>query len=172
MPAEPSRESLHHEVRQFLLREARLLDRRQFEEWLDLLTSDIEYKIPGRAVKERGRDEYGDSYYVHDNRWRLEKRVEKIETGHTWSENPPSKTRHFVTNVLVDREEDDELPVTSNLLLAVNYHWDDSDDPGPHLLSAERVDRLRRDEDGLKLSERTVYLDQSILTLDNLSFFI
>ena len=37
---------LHHEVEQFLFHEARLLDERKFDDWLDLLTDDIHYWMP------------------------------------------------------------------------------------------------------------------------------
>ncbi|HIC29718.1 MAG TPA: hypothetical protein EYO85_09835 [Rhodospirillales bacterium] len=37
------------QVEQFLYREARLLDNRQFHQWLELLTDDIRYWIPMRS---------------------------------------------------------------------------------------------------------------------------
>ena len=39
-------ESLQHEVEQFLYHEARLLDRRQFNEWYDLFAEDGTYFVP------------------------------------------------------------------------------------------------------------------------------
>lgn len=43
------RDGLIREIEQFLYREARLLDDRQFQEWLDLLTDDIRYWMPVRS---------------------------------------------------------------------------------------------------------------------------
>ena len=37
------------EVEQFLYREARLLDNRQFREWLELFTDDLRYWMPMRS---------------------------------------------------------------------------------------------------------------------------
>ena len=39
------------EVEQFLYREARLLDERRFREWLELLTDDVRYWMPGRSTR-------------------------------------------------------------------------------------------------------------------------
>ena len=40
---------LKSEVEQFLYREARLLDARRFDDWLDTLTEDIKYWMPLRS---------------------------------------------------------------------------------------------------------------------------
>ena len=42
------REATIREVEQFLYREARLLDERQFHEWLELFTDDVRYWMAGR----------------------------------------------------------------------------------------------------------------------------
>ena len=46
---------LWHEVHDFLVLEARMLDERRLDEWLDLLTDDIFYWMPIRSVV--GRNE-------------------------------------------------------------------------------------------------------------------
>ena len=40
---------LWHEIQQFLVREARLLDERRFVDWLELFTDDVVYWMPGRT---------------------------------------------------------------------------------------------------------------------------
>ena len=39
--------------------------------------------------------------YFDDDRELLEMRVKKLEAGSAWSEDPPSRSRHFVTNVRI-----------------------------------------------------------------------
>ena len=39
------------EIEQFLYREVRLLDNRQFHEWLELLTDDVRYWMPLRSSR-------------------------------------------------------------------------------------------------------------------------
>lgn len=162
---------IYREVAGFLLKEAELLDTRKFEMWLDLLTDDVEYLIPVRATQagDNPDDEFIDMYHVEDNRFILEQRIARLGTEYSWAEQPPSRTRHFITNVRVtDGENDDELKVVSNLLLYVS----EGDDPGHKLLSGRREDVLRRVDGELKLAHRTVKLDNSTLPLDRISIFI
>ena len=37
--------------------------------------------------------------HFDEDRYSLEKRVERLDGDHAWTEDPPSRTRHFVTNV-------------------------------------------------------------------------
>ncbi len=39
------------EIEQFLYREARMLDNRQYHAWLDLLTDDVRYWMPVRTSR-------------------------------------------------------------------------------------------------------------------------
>lgn len=159
-------------VCEFLAKESHLIDERRFDEWLEMMTDDIEYKVPIREIRERTQDEFGDAYYVYDNRHRLEKRVERLDTQHAWAEDPPTRTRHFVSNVWIESESDEGLRVKSNLVLSVNYAWIRDDDPEPKIMTAQRDDRLVREDDGLKLDDRTVYMDQSVSPLPNISVFV
>lgn len=163
------------EVTEFLEKEAELIDDCEFDDWLGVMAEDVEYRVPVRETRDRGQSEFGDAYHVHDNRYRIEKRVERLKTQHAWAEDPPTATRHYVTNVRIEEgggdASENEIHAKSNLLLSVNYAW--LDDPDPKIVSGERHDVLRRDdEDELKLADRTVYLDQTLLPLPNVSFFI
>lgn len=99
----------------------------------------------------------------------LEMRVERIETGFAWAEDPPSRIRHFIANVrtepMPDRE--DEVAVRSNVLV-YRSRWDR---PEYELLSAERRDVLRQVDGDWKLARRMVILDSTALPTHNLSFF-
>lgn len=153
-------DGVYREVRSFLLREARLVDDREFEAWLDCMTEDVTYEIPIRTVRDRDVDEpFLEMGHVEDDRYRLEKRLERLRTDYAWSDNPPSRTRHFVSNIEIDAVHDDELDVISYLLLARAA----GDDPGTDLLSGKREDVLRRVDGDLKLAERRLLLDQTAI---------
>ncbi|HYX91065.1 MAG TPA: aromatic-ring-hydroxylating dioxygenase subunit beta, partial [Myxococcaceae bacterium] len=95
--------------------------------------------------------------------------VERLETGFAWAEDPPSRLRHFVSNVRVDLipERQAEVAVRSNLLV-YRSRWDK---PLYDLLSAERHDVLRQVNGGWKLARRRVILDNTTLPTLNISFF-
>lgn len=159
----------HHRVRQFYTEEARRLDAREFEDWLAMLTEDVRIRVPVRTTTAEGGDEeFLELCHLDDNRWRLEKRVERLRTEHAWAERPASRTRHFVTNVRVAEQTDDTLEIRSNLLLFISR----GEEPDYETISGERADTLRRTDDGLKLAGRTVYLDHATLPLAKLSVFL
>ena len=87
----------------------------------------------------------------------------------SWAESPRSRTRHFVSNIRTTAGPGtDELTVRSNLL----FFRSRGDSGRWELLSAERVDVLRRTDDSLRLARREVLLDHSTLPIDNLSVFL
>jgi 3-phenylpropionate/cinnamic acid dioxygenase small subunit len=167
------RHQVYFECIEFLNREAELLDDINLQEWLDLLTEDIEYLVPRRVTRERGsgRSEFSEEGFLYrDDYGTLSTRVKRFENEYAWAENPPTRTRRFVSNVRPEplSAEDDDVMVKSNLML----YRDQGDTTAYDLIVGEREDRLRRIDGELKLSKRTVFLDQTVLNTQNLSFFL
>lgn len=156
---------------EFLVREAELLDRRQWREWLGLMTDDVVYEMPVRVTKERTLEAsvLTDMDHFRENLFSLRKRVERLETAYAWTEDPPSRTRHFVTNVRVlPGDRDGELVAKSYLLLFRSR----GDTRAPEWFSAERLDVLRRVNGTLRLARRTILIDESVLRAQNLAIFL
>jgi 3-phenylpropionate/cinnamic acid dioxygenase small subunit len=159
------------EVYEFLIHEAELLDGHREREWVELCTDDVIYRMPVRETRERGAGDGFDEqmFYFDETRGSLELRVRRLETEYAWAEDPPSRTRHFVSNIRVsDDGERDEIAAKSNLLLYRSQGTELHND----LISAERHDVLRRTEGGLRLARREILLDHSVLTTHNLSIFL
>lgn len=106
-------------VEQFLYWETRLLDARRFQEWLNLLTDDVRYWMPGRsnrypkgskAIVILDPDRYNEGDLTGDDelaildetKETLGRRIARLETGMAWAEDPPSRTRHMITNIEVE----------------------------------------------------------------------
>jgi 3-phenylpropionate/cinnamic acid dioxygenase small subunit len=160
---------LWFEVITWLNHEAALLDDGRLEEWLGLLTEDVGYAMPVRLTRERGGgpDTHAGSPHFLDDAHTLRLRVERLKTEFAWAEDPPSRTRRFVTNVRPEPTPDG-VAVRSYLLLYRNR----GDDSGAELISAERRDHLRRTPQGLRLSQREVRIDQSTLGVRNLALLL
>jgi 3-phenylpropionate/cinnamic acid dioxygenase small subunit len=169
MVAEPQ---LQYEIEQFLYREADILDRRRYRDWLELLTDDIEYWMPIRTTRSAGDEEQefakpGEGAFFDDKRHHLEERVKKLYTGFSWSEDPPSRTRHMVSNVrIIDRPSDSELFVECNFLIYRTRLARDED-----IWVGRREDTLRRENGEWKIAKRHIFLDQVALGSKNLSIF-
>ena len=149
--------------------EAQLLDDGHYEAWLALLTEDIRYTVPVRLTRERGGgpDQHAGAPHFQDDIGTLRLRVERLKTEFAWAEDPPSRTRRFVTNVRPFVRGDD-VEVRSNLLM----YRSRGDSTSVELVSAERHDVLRRTADGLRLSRRDVVLDQATLAMRNLAVML
>ena len=95
--------------------------------------------------------------------------MRRLGTNHAWSESPPSRTRHFVTNVRVfATPEPHELAVTSSVLV----YRSRSNRRDTDLFSGVREDVLRQGEPGWQLAQRTILLDQSVIAARNISILI
>jgi 3-phenylpropionate/cinnamic acid dioxygenase small subunit len=161
--------ALWFEVVTWLNREAELLDSGQLEPWLALLTDDIRYTMPIRLTRERGGGsdvDFGAPHFQEDM-GTLRMRVERLKTEFAWAEDPPSRTRRFVTNVR-PRVVAEGVDVRSYLLL----YRSRGDATTAELVSAERHDLFQRTATGLRLQRREVLIDQASLAVRNLAVML
>jgi biphenyl 2,3-dioxygenase beta subunit len=162
---------LWNELQQFYIREAWLLDQRRFREWLDLLTDDVFYFMPRRLNVTR-RDlkheltEPGDLALFEETKMDMEIRVARLDTGMAWSEDPPSRTRHLVGNLVVEPLENGEVKAMTAFIVMRSHLEVDQD-----LYSGYREDVLRRTDDGWKIAKRTIVLDANVILSKNISIF-
>ena len=166
----PYGDPAHLAAHQFLVEEAALLDAADYAGWLGLLCDDIEYVMPVRVTTARGAGPgtLAGMGHFDEDMYALRKRVQRLATDHAWIEDPPSRTRHFVTNVRTFRVAAGELHVQSALLLFRSR----GDTREADLLSAGRADLLRETADGLKLARREITVDESVLRTQNLAVFL
>jgi 3-phenylpropionate/cinnamic acid dioxygenase small subunit len=166
-----AREPEYLDVLEFLNDEAAALDDDRLEDWLGMLAEDMRYFAPVRVTKRRGEGSGVSESMGHfdDTLAMLALRVHRVRTSKSaWAEDPPARTRRFVTNVRVFRTANEhEFRVTSNLLLAHSRF--DVADLG--LIAARRTDLLRRRGDDWRIADRVILIDQSTLS-SYLSIFL
>ena len=161
--------------------EARLLDSREYQQWLALISPDIHYSMPSRINvqinnRERGKEsmlalenelEGADSMgsphreetYIH-----LMLRVERAFKMNSWSENPPARTRRMVGNIELMAIAGEKLSVISNFHL---YYAR----PGSEnfIYSGQRRDVLQALEvDSYLILEREVIMDYANIEVPTL----
>lgn len=168
----PFNDIRHHQAHQFLVDEAYLLDAQQYEAWLDTMTDDIHYVMPVRVTTARGAgfDTAPGMDHFDEDKYSLTQRVARMATEHVWAEDPPSRLRHFITNVRTFDEDPAHLLVESAELLFRSR----GDVNESVLLSCGREDLLRWDEsqDRWKLARRRIIADESVLRMQNLAVFL
>jgi 3-phenylpropionate/cinnamic acid dioxygenase small subunit len=170
-------QNTHFEVEQFYYLEAELLDDGRFAVWLELLDDDLDYWMPTRTNRLRRQQALaiaarGEAAFYDETKDSLAWRIRRFDSGMAWSEDPPSRTRHLITNVVVHRldgdptEEFEQLHVRSAFLVYRNRL-----DREENIFAGRRVDVLRRRGGDLKVVRRVVLLDQTLLQAKNISTF-
>lgn len=107
-----------HTVEQFLYREARYLDDRAFDEWLECYDANVEYWMPtwdneGKLTEDPQAEV---SLIYYDNRGGLEDRIFRIRTDRSSATSlPEPRTSHNITNV--------EILATNGQKVDVRYNW-------------------------------------------------
>jgi 3-phenylpropionate/cinnamic acid dioxygenase small subunit len=160
-----------YEVERFYYDEAALLDAHRYEEWLALFSDDANYFMPIRRTRmQRELDKEftqpGEMAFFSDTKTLLAGRVAKLKSGRSWAEDPPSRTRHLITNVRILRDNGRELEVESNFhLYRTRLNSEESSWIG------SRHDVLRRVESSFQIADRKIFLEQTVLLSRNLSNF-
>ena len=170
---------IHFEVEQFYYEEAELLDDGRFADWLELLADDVDYWMPTRTNRLRRQQALsiaarGEAAFYDETKESLAWRIRRFDSGMAWAEDPPSRTRHLVTNVVahhVDRDVQagftaDDLEVRSAFLVYRNRLQREE-----NIFAGRRVDILRRTDEGLRVARRVILLDQNVLQAKNISTF-
>lgn len=175
---------LAYEIEQFLYQEARLLDQRRFHDWINLLTDDVHYWMPirtgryqssTRALKILDNSRHIESEVsterelaiFDDTKDTLTRRVNRLDTGMAWSEEPPSRTRHLICNVQIEPQTESTWKVFSSFYVYRSRLETEQD-----LYVGLREDLLRKDDTGaLRIAKRKIILDQNVLLAKNVSTF-
>jgi len=164
---------LQQEIEQFLYHEARILDERRYEEWYALLADDLHYFMPtryNRLRREADREFSGadEAAFFDEDKRSIAVRIRRLNTGMAWAEDPPSRTRHLISNVTVRTCGPLEYEVDCYYLL-----YRSRLEREVETFVGMRHDRLRRKDGaaGFEIVRRVIILDQAVLLARNLSFF-
>ncbi|MET9844842.1 3-phenylpropionate/cinnamic acid dioxygenase subunit beta [Streptomyces ossamyceticus] len=166
---------LHFEVQRLYATEARLLDQHRYADWLELLADDLHYWAPVRTNRLRRQQALADGApgevaIFDETKASLAWRIRRFDSGMAWAEDPPSRTRHLITNILVRAADEPGEYVAESSFLCYRNRLEREVD----LYAGGRTDVLRRDPDDgrLLIARRTILLDQNVLLAKNISTFL
>ena len=91
-------------IEAFLIDEARLLDERRFEDWLDLFTDDGWYWVPIAPDQDNPHDMVS---LIYDDRRLLETRIRRLAHPSAHAQTPASRTSRIIANVTADEAPTD-----------------------------------------------------------------
>lgn len=161
----------HLVAHRWIVDEAYTLDHQDYDTWLDLLTEDIHYFMPIKVTTALGAgyDTAKRMAHFDEDKYSLSRRVARLKTEHAWTEDPPSRIRHHVSNVRTFATTDDNELIVESAVLLFRSRGDVAE---PSLVSAGRVDLLRREGEKWKLARRHISVDESVLRTQNLAIFL
>jgi 3-phenylpropionate/cinnamic acid dioxygenase small subunit len=155
----PVTAGVYHDIQHFLFRESLLLDHGRFDEWTAMLASDAVICLPARFAREIGMECGAGADHFRYDRQAISARFKRLQqqVGSNTGQPSSTKTRRFITNVIVCACDRDEYNVLSYLLVTRSG-------PGEaqsQILSAERYDRLRRASNHFKIVRREIVMDRT-----------
>lgn len=83
----------------FVVKEARLLDEKRFDEWYDLFADDGHYWVP--AVHGQ-KDPHLENSLAYEDKFLLKLRVERLKSPQAFSQQPASRCHHVLQNPEVE----------------------------------------------------------------------
>ncbi len=152
--------ALTAEAADLLAREAYLLDRRLWHDWLALYAQDAVYWAPAFASDDAmTSDPDTEISLMYMDKAGLEARVFRIESGDSYASVPLAWTAHLVTNILVTEVRGDEIDASASWLVHSFSRV------GGSLQRGGLYDyTLRRTDDGLRIAKKKItILDDAII---------
>ena len=121
-----------------------------------------------RQRKDMAREvtEYGDLALFEEDKESMKMRIARLDTGMAWAEDPPSRTRHLITNLQVEDIGNDEVRAKTAFMLYRTHLETDED-----FFVGSRDDVLRKVNGEWKVARRTIVLDANVIQAKNLSVF-
>jgi 3-phenylpropionate/cinnamic acid dioxygenase small subunit len=83
----------------FVVREARLLDERRYEEWNALFTDDAIYWVPLVPNQPEGLDH---TSHLYEDKLLRELRIERLKSPRAFSQQPPTRSLHLLQSPTVE----------------------------------------------------------------------
>lgn len=144
------------EAIELVLREARCLDRRDWEGWLDLYADDAVYWMPAwKSETQLTDDPAGElSLIYYAGKARLAERVWRVQSGQSVASVPLPRTMHSVTNFLVRRTGTTLIEVNSNWVV----HYFDPKRKISHSYFGFYEHVLRAEDDGMWIASKRIEL--------------
>ncbi len=159
----PSVGELGEQVNAFLVHEADLVDRHQYDQWLELWSSDGIYWVPCNE------DDYDPTRHIsiiYDDYGRLEERCFRLNSEGVHSQDPPSRLCRVIGNERVSRSRDGDVYVRANMILVEVRSGE------KNVYGARLEYTLRPEVDSFKIRQKKVVLLDNDEPLGNLTFLL
>jgi 3-phenylpropionate/cinnamic acid dioxygenase small subunit len=98
---------------QFVIREARLLDEKRFDEWYELFAEDGHYWVPASPNQP---DPLNHNSLAYEDKLLLKLRIERLKQPTAYSQKPASRCHHLLQAPEIEKSQKDEFVVRTNFI--------------------------------------------------------
>jgi benzoate/toluate 1,2-dioxygenase subunit beta len=137
------------EVEQFLYRQAELLDRRQWSDFIELFAADGVYWMPASPEQTTGD---GVPSIFYEDRDLMRVRMKRVTHPHARSQAADWGTNHLVSNVMIEREDGR----TGEVVVRSRFHMMEFRRDATRHFAGSYVHHLRRTGGGWRIKQQRV----------------
>jgi 3-phenylpropionate/cinnamic acid dioxygenase small subunit len=101
------------EAIRFVVREARLLDEKRFDEWYELFTEDAHYWVPASPNQP---DPLNHNSLAYEDKLLLKLRIERLKQPNAFSQKPASRCHHVLQTPELEKSAKDEFLTRTNFI--------------------------------------------------------
>jgi 3-phenylpropionate/cinnamic acid dioxygenase small subunit len=158
-------EATDRELIDFVVREARLLDDKRYDEWLDLWTDDGLYWVP---LTPEQPDGVHHNSHLHEDKLLRELRVERLKSPRAYSQQPPSRALHVLQAPTVEIRD----AAGAAFVLRTAFHYTEAQGDEIRFLVGTAMHHLVLDAGVLRLRLKRVDLLNGDAALPAVQLFI
>ena len=149
----------------FVVREARLLDARQYEAWNALFTDDAYYWVPLTPDQPDGLDW---TSHLYEDKLLREIRIERLKSPRAFSQQPPTRSHHLLQTPTVEEAD----AAAGRWVVRSEVHYTESQGDELHTFVGTCFHHLVLDGGQLKMKLKRVDLINSDAALPAVQLFI
>ena len=101
------------ELVRFVIREARLIDERRFDEWYELFAEDGYYWVPASPAQP---DPLNHNSLAYEDKLLLKLRIERLKQPTAYSQKPASRCHHLLQTPEIETASQDEFRVRTSFI--------------------------------------------------------
>ena len=158
-------ETNERELIGFVVNEARLLDDKRYDEWLDLWTDDGLYWVP---LTPEQPDGIHHNSHLHEDKLLRELRVQRLKSPRAYSQQPPSRALHLLQTPTLESADAAE----GRWILRTPFHYTEAQGDEIQSFVGIAFHHLVRVDDALRLRLKRVDLLNGDAALPAVQLFI
>jgi 3-phenylpropionate/cinnamic acid dioxygenase small subunit len=138
-------------VERFLYLQAECLDDRRWDTWLDLFTPDGHYWMPASEDQTEGE---GQANIFWEDLDYMSVRIRRNNHPHAWSQSPPNRLSHIVSNVVIESVD----PATGDVVVRSKFQCTEYLRYGQRHFAGKYRHHLKKTPDGYRIELQRVDL--------------